>query len=296
MLLTAACNQSQHIQLVQTKTLPFPSASAIEYYPHKLFVFGDDAPYVVITDTAFQVLDTIAYLPGTDRIPKYSKPDIEAAFIDSMGGAAYVEAWSSGSAPNRNYRLRIHAATGKLTAIDSFSYRPFLQQLPSIPEVNVEGATRISTGWLAANRANLSQPVTWFLFWKEAPFTQPPQPKELQLNMPPGAGVSALAYQQSKDRLFFVVSEEATASTTGDGAIGESWLCWINRFSEAWRKEKLQPSAKMKLSGIHPSLRRQKVEGITLQTQEENLHIYLCADNDDGLSSFFHLRWMGGGK
>src|SRR5829696_2726341 len=83
-LLTANCkSKTPHLQLrVVKQLLQFPSASAIEYSNHRLYVFGDDAAYVLVLDTMFNQTDTIRYLPDTAyRISKITKADIESATV-----------------------------------------------------------------------------------------------------------------------------------------------------------------------------------------------------------------------
>jgi len=51
------CNcqrNEKNIQLIRFEHLQFPSASAIEYNQGKIFVLGDDAPYLLALDTAYK--------------------------------------------------------------------------------------------------------------------------------------------------------------------------------------------------------------------------------------------------
>ena len=79
------CNcqrNEKNIQLIRFEHLQFPSASAIEYNQGKIFVLGDDAPYLLALDTAYKTLDTVHYINDTSyRIAKNLKPDIESATI-----------------------------------------------------------------------------------------------------------------------------------------------------------------------------------------------------------------------
>src|SRR5689334_11379270 len=81
MALTSSCREkSPELKLLTEKVFPnYPSASAVEYYEGKVFVFGDDAPYLLILDTQFSILDTVHYLPDTAyRISKETKADVES--------------------------------------------------------------------------------------------------------------------------------------------------------------------------------------------------------------------------
>lgn len=80
----------------------FPSASAIEYFNHQFYVFGDDAPHLLVLDTNYQIRDTIRFLTDSSyRIDKETKPDIESAAILKQGKIIYLYGFGSMSSPIR---------------------------------------------------------------------------------------------------------------------------------------------------------------------------------------------------
>ena len=81
--------KAPRLQLLSTKTLTdFPSASAIEYDGNgKLYLFGDDAPYLLLLDTSYKELDRVRYSIDTAfRIDKSIKADIESATLVNYDG------------------------------------------------------------------------------------------------------------------------------------------------------------------------------------------------------------------
>ena len=104
MALTDSCSPHRvKPELISVKSLSrFPSASAIEYHAGKIFLFGDDAAYLLVLDTAYRQLDTIRYTNDTAyRIPKQIKPDIEAAALISINHQKYLCALGSFSTGQR---------------------------------------------------------------------------------------------------------------------------------------------------------------------------------------------------
>src|SRR5690349_12255279 len=85
MALTNSCSNSNHpeLELLSSKVFThYPSASAIEYNKGKIYVFGDDSPYMLVTDTFFNIIDSVVYLNDTSyRMSKETKKDIESATI-----------------------------------------------------------------------------------------------------------------------------------------------------------------------------------------------------------------------
>jgi len=83
-----------------------PSASGMELIGDKLYVIGDDSPYLYILNREnFTLEDKIKLfetdLFGTGRIPKAFKPDLECLTSVQVNGQPYLAAFSSGSAPTR---------------------------------------------------------------------------------------------------------------------------------------------------------------------------------------------------
>jgi hypothetical protein len=285
------CKQEPQLNLLKHATVHYPSASAIEYHNNRLFVFGDDAAWFMVMDTAFRFMDSVRLFSDTTyRIPKHTKPDLEAvAFEDRTRQLVVI---SSGSLNNRNYVAHIQAADYRRFLLDTFYYAPLRERLNRIEELNLEGLTKAGNKWIAANRANQTHRKNLLLIsdslpWKNGTLTY----QELQLNTPGIAGVSGLFYWRERDILFLTCSEEETATAVSDGAIGNSYLGWVENYSAQIKKEQIQPSVLINLSERFNAVKGHKIESLTLQQLNQKTAIlYLAADDDNGESSFFQLR------
>ena len=296
MALTSSCSNKQpHISLITHKIVAdFPSASAVEYDAHKLYVFGDDAAYLLIMDTAYNRLDTILYSTDTSyRISKDVKLDIESATIINDGNEKHLYALGSLSDTNRSYIFYFPLKDPDTYL--SMNYAPFAKLLTGIPEINIEGMAFVKSHLVMANRANRSNRMNQLIFGGRNPNDYRSLASlriiDLVTDNKNVLGVSGLYYHEEKDILYFTMSEEDTYSATADGAISDSYIGWINRFSLMMEDKSVQPDALVKLSDIDPVFTRQKIESVCVQrSNDQETILHLVADNDNGQSSFFKLR------
>ncbi len=280
-------NEKPTIQFITSKELSFPSASAIEFYNNKLYVFGDDAPYLLVLSPNYQVLDSIGYwAQKVDRISKDEKPDIESAVIIDSGGKPVLYGIGSMSDTERWNVLAYHPAKSSITTTAFFSPGT---TFPQIDAINIEGSCLVNNTLILSNRANLSNPVNYLLFWN-----QRDRVISKKIVLPPGkiaGGVSGLYYVKEKDILLFTASEEETASTTKDGAIGESYLGWIQGFSKKMNASEFKPDAYLELSDANKVFSKQKIESVCAENIYGNeMTLHLAADNDDGSSTLFKVK------
>ncbi len=285
-------NINPQFQLLGYHELSFPSASAIEYYNNQLFIFGDDASYILVLNTNYQVKDTIRINADTSyRISKAIKPDIESAAISMQGTKPVLHAFGSMSTPNRNEMFSFPLTsmrTFKKTAIS------FQESNLNIKELNIEGATFVHDDLLLINRANKNNPVNQLIRLKSHHIADSLVIsnllfiKSLQLPENEGlAGVSGLYYVAEKDLLLFTASEEDTPNAIEDGIIGESYLGWILDFSQ--KKEiTIKADQLIKLSSADKIFNKQKIESVCVQWSRHNsMMLHLVSDNDDGRSKIF---------
>lgn len=286
--MTCSCSRQQApFQLLSTKELNFPSASAIEFYGDKLYVFGDDAPYLLVLSPDYEVIDSVFFWAKLNsRIPKDVKHDIESAMIRMEEGQPVLYGIGSMSTAKR------WGAWAYYLQADAFKDVTFFEPgkaFPSVQALNIEGSCVVGRTTVFCNRANLSAPLNHLIFLEEKssavvkPITLP-HDKIV-------AGISGLFYVEEKDLLLFTASEEETASTTADGAIGESYLGWIENFSAKMQSNHFQPDKYIKLSEIDSAFVKQKIESVCVEKEESNsLRLHLTADNDNGTSRLFKLK------
>jgi hypothetical protein len=292
-LLTANCaGKTPHLQLTAVKQLPdFPSASAIEYSNNRLYVFGDDAAYALVLDTAFHQIDTIRYLPDTAyRIDKDKKADVESATIMPFHQTTAIVAFGSMSTRNRFMAFAFPVAVPY--EVSSMPLADLAKALNNIKERNIEGAAYVAGRLVLSNRAHNKNPINQLaVFNLNRQEFDTAQLIQIQLNKGQNViGISGLYYAEAMDRLFFTASEEATASTYADGAIGNSYIGWIDNFTKQLLKQTIKPDGFIPLQTVDPQFEKVKIEGLCVtQTQHNEVTLILVADNDDGKSTLFKL-------
>ncbi len=296
MALTNSCNHKEKavVRLLDHKTLKdFPSASAIEYNDGRLYIFGDDAAYMLITDTSYNRVDTVLYdVDTTYRISKSSKADIESTTLIVNNNEKFLYALGSMSAKNRS-RL-FYFPLADIHTFLSMDYSPFAQKLKAVPELNIEGMTLVGSKLILANRANNTNRTNKFIIagnnlyeYKTLP---PPRVVDLRIDSQKVIGISGLYYVEEKDLLLFTASEEDTKSAIEDGIINDSYLGMISRFSLKLEDKTIQPDQLIRLSSIDRVFEKQKIESVCMQYQNaDSLVLHLAADNDNGQSSFFKI-------
>ncbi len=88
---------AQEIKLLKTTYFKnYPSASTIAIHNSRLYIVGDDAQYMLITDTDHKILDSIRlFFSKTKQIDKDEKSDIESSFLLNKKHKIYLVALSS---------------------------------------------------------------------------------------------------------------------------------------------------------------------------------------------------------
>jgi hypothetical protein len=282
-----ACRNQPSITLLSSRTIDFPAASGIEMYRDTLYVFGDNATHLLMLSPAYQPLRQYSYWQSNETvIDKDEKPDIESAMIVIKNNQPVLIGMGSLSTEKRwvNFEFPLGA--------DSFTRSSFFPKgttFPDIKELNIEGCTAFGEGVVFCNRANLETKQNHLLF-KNSNGTV--EVKEIKLPKTQWvAGISGLYYVPEEDLLLFTASEEATTSAYQDGAIGESYLGWIERFSNASKNKILEPNAFLKLSGFDKKFTQQKIESVCVEKKQGNTFLlHLAADNDDGKSVLFKVK------
>ncbi|MEJ7625650.1 MAG: hypothetical protein WKF35_02215 [Ferruginibacter sp.] len=294
--LFSACKEKEH-SLTGFFTMPdYPSGSGIAYHDKKLYLMGDDASYLMITDTAFKTLDTISFFASeTKRIPKEIKKDSEAAAIVSVNRIPSLMMIGSGSGPARNYCWIFDPITKEKTeiALDTFYNR---LKKAGLKNLNIEGLTEIPGGILLASRGNKSSPKNYLIFtsnafWKDQANT----PFYISLlgateDTTAFIGVSGLEYSRLSDRLLLTTSTENTYSSLGDGEIGKSFIWIIHDITSKKNYSGINPAIKIDLETIDKRFSKQKIESLCIISENnKRAEVVLVSDDDKGGSVIFKL-------
>jgi len=286
-LMYSCGEQRPSVHLLHSTDVNFPSASAIEYYNNKLYLFGDDATYLLVLSTNHQLLDTITYWKEqVERIDKKDKPDIESSMLLQNEKGLAVVGLGSMSGEKRWSAVEYYPGDSSVS-ITSY-YKP-QDSFPGIQEINIEGSAGVNNTVVLANRANMKKPDNYLVFQKRDSSLETRKlilPKDKIVT-----GVSGLFYVKSKDILLLTASEEETNDAVSDGSIGESYLGIISNFSKKMNDTELSPDQFIKLSGVDRAFVKQKVESVCVEKEESGgLILHLVSDNDNGRSRIFKIR------
>lgn len=293
LLSLSSCDQKSKIEKV-LEFKEYASGSAMVFANKKLFVCGDDMPFILITDTALRVQDTIQLEEGNSRIPKDQKQDLEAATIIRKGRNSSLLLLGSGSVlPQRAKGWLIDIQTSQKRMLD---ITPFYKRLLSsgIPEVNIEGVTYIQGSLLLANRGNKSNPKNFLVFTSSDFFDIPEFATIRAVKLGAStdtasfSGVSGLDYSYRSDRLFLTVSTENTYSTSADGSIGKSYLWTIDNISTKRRLSAVNPTKIIDLESIDRRFTGHKIESVSILSEtRKSYKLALVADDDKGTTVIF---------
>lgn len=281
------------IRLVKTTHLKtVPSASSLEFYNNQLYIIGDDATKVFITDVDHNLVDSIPLFPSEYyRIDKAEKADLESSFIMNESSKPMLVAYSSFSTTKRNKIVGIDLLTKK-TSINNAEI-----SLPLLAEMNIEGAAIIGSNLMLSNRANTTHRDNHFIVADTAGFFQGNKKnglKIIKIALPPSSsvvGISGLAYNKEKDLLLFTASTEDTPNAYTDGAIGESYIGFIDRFSTKLSQQGIKADRFFKLSKYIRNKEPQKIESVAIQQLKgKHMIVHLAADNDNGQSTIIKMN------
>jgi hypothetical protein len=290
------------IILLNSVLLPdYPSGSAISYYDGKFYLVGDDARNIAVLDRDYREAGTIPLFEHPEkRIPKTEKTDFETAVITDIQQQPHLLAIGSASRKEREQvmLLPLRQPSGHFSRFDTAVFTARLRG-SGIKEVNIEGATLAGELLILANRGNNTYPENHLLITgKDYWFHQDEAPLSvLPLTLPPGMnsflGVSELCYDPLSDTLLFTLSSEATANAYDDGAIGDSYIAWVNHFSQKIKQTGLSLDALINLPEANAAFKGEKIEGICIEAAHHNEWLlHLVADNDKGQSRLFRLKLL----
>ena len=280
------------------KTLnDYSSGSGIAYLKDRIYLMGDDASYLLITDTSFNIIDTIKLFESQEkRIAKDLKPDLEAATIVSISKRPKILLVGSGSLmPYRNNAWMIDPFTKEKMVLDLNTFYNRIRK-DGIDALNIEGITSIPRGIVLASRGNKSFPENYLIFtsnefWNKQDSVEIRKCKVgTNTDTSSFQGVSGLEYSKASDRLLLTVSTENTNSTTEDGTIGKSYLWIIDNISAKRNMIALNPGKIIDLEALDGRFKGHKIESVCIVSEnKKKMELVLVADDDKGTSLLFRI-------
>ena len=300
-LLLGSCGKEQHkgsmvieqVQLLDT----LPSGSALTFFEEKLFIIGDDAPCIFLTDTTVQYIRQLCYPELGERTQyrtsKQNKMDLEASSVVQWEGRPWLLALGSGTvSPQREHYLlvRIDSPQVYLDGGTGHLYEEIRRQNGLAEERwNLEGLVTVGDSLYLLNRGTNEIIITESNTLLRALTEQsvPPGHRILKLELPQIAGktpkVSGGANGPSGTVLFTASIEdtevwhqdgEVIGSGIGALEIATGRLLWFYPLTSG--------------KGV---LLTEKLESLELlDRSDEELRILAIADNDDGSSKLFWIR------
>ena len=293
-----ACSNADN-KLVAIRSLPYPSGSGLAYHNGRLYVMGDDAPYLLVTDSLFNSIDSIQIFETSEkRIEKNVKPDTEAiAFVNNKNNIAVMLFGSGSLSPSRD-SLFVLSLAGK--KVNRYSLDTFYTRLKNakLSTLNIEGAAAIPEGLLLANRGNKSFPKNHLIitsngFWENQSTAGITLVKTGSSSSDTSMfnGISGIDYSYRSDRLFITISTENTYSAYEDGEIGQSFLWIINDFSSKMKLQTINPDKIINLADIDHRFNGKKIESVCVVSEHNRKKVLvLTADDDKGGTVLFRLE------
>ncbi|MGE3728267.1 MAG: hypothetical protein AB7I41_22120 [Candidatus Sericytochromatia bacterium] len=258
-----------------------PGISSLHWSPEGLWILADNVDGLYQLDLhSHELSPRLALRSRGDfaQIPKAHKSDFEAsAWMNN-------QLWIFGSGSLGEIRNRLVKVELLAQSFEVSSLSPLYAQIQSRGlELNIEGATAFGGGLLLANRGHLGQPDNHLIRVQDE---QVVGLQRLDLPTEVFAGISALEYEAATDRLWFTATTELTGSVYEDGSIGDSYVGWIENFSQIDFQTEIKPSQLFNLSQIDSRFVGQKIEGLALSPEK----LYLGSDNDGAPPHLFVLE------
>lgn len=301
--------------LIQKKiTLPaIPSGSGLEIIKDKIYIIGDDSPYLYLLNhqdykTVAQVSLFKTKLFFTGRIPKAFKPDLECLTQVNYKGKTFLLAFGSGSAPTRAmcYSIQIPEDSSVVPSqVKEISVKALYVALQKDKKVvaddllNLEAAAADSQHIYLMQRSAASGPNALVMFKKDQfleylfnPTIPLPTYQTFLFQLP---GLQNLSSRFSgahifQNKLFFTASVENTADAILDGEVLGSFIGWIplTDLKSGTSQDIFNTALILDESGAPSPV---KVESlvVTAGKHEKELNVMAVTDNDNGESDLLKL-------
>jgi hypothetical protein len=286
-----------NLELLDHKELnDFPSGSGIEYVDNTVYIVGDDATSILVTNKRWKVRDTIKLFEGGQkRIPKNHKSDLEATTALQLDNENFLLVMGSGSLEPRNKGILVNLKNQKIKSFDTSVFYQRIKDM-GVADLNIEGAVQVHEFLVLCNRANESNRRNTLIITSPDFFRRQADVQidllDIDFSDYEGTiGISGLTYSYVHDQLIFTTSVEDTPDSYTDGAIGISYLGIVeNGYRKIWR-HKMKVNELIDLPGTHEAFKGHKVESVCIQSERNrSIKMHMVADDDTGKSFLFKVR------
>lgn len=296
-------NDNLNLMIIDQQLLgDLPSASGLEIINGKIYVVGDDSPYLFELNNDFEIVNKSAlsgnYSTEGKRVNKNIKADYEsmAVFKDNEGKYNLL-AISSGSKDITRDTIKVFSISSK-KLITSKSLRPLYDKISRQAglnnEINIE-ASAVSVDRVFLLQRGLNQDNILFIFDKKEFFNYvffnnsilpKAEIRKFKLNKMENtvAGFSGACLSADGNSLIFTASLEATSNAYEDGEILGSYIGILNLSN----KDENINTALLTNDG---KTVKTKLEGIAIESvNKDNYTLITVSDMDDGTSMIFRIR------
>jgi hypothetical protein len=274
-----------------------PSASGVECIENRLFMVGDNSPWLFETDLEGVLLAKyrIGKEDDPDIIPKPQKHDFEAMTVMEFGEEKAILLLGSGSNwPKRNTGILF--STGEKKLLQNLNLQPLYQKMLkqtnlNEEELNIEAASTLNGNVYLFNRGknclfvlNEKKLAAYFL-----DSSLIPDFKVWNIELPEldgiKAGFSGATSLEEEGKLLFTASVENTADWVKDGEVLASFVGVIDPLELVQHHE---PIALAIQAGNEPL--KIKVESITLiGRKDREFDCAMVTDSDGGSSELMRV-------
>ena len=292
-----------HLTILNRKTLDeIPSASGIEIIGDKLFIMGDDSPWLFKLDDRFEIEGKIQItdiLPDSgNKIAKALKPDLEAMAFIELNGHNELFLFGSGSkSPERDVLIRVNV--DHLHAVKKHSLVEFYKNLRNAlgltkDEINIEAAAVLSKILYLFNRGknkvvrvNMNDFISYLEGNEAIPSFEFFSVKLPALNGRE-AGFSGATCIPDSQQIIFTASIENTPNWIDDGEILGSFL---GTFSVTTLKNSFAPDC-IVIKDDRNNTSKIKVESVAVRRRisADCFQLCLVTDNDSATSEIIEAE------
>lgn len=280
-----------------------PSGSAMAVVQEKIFIAGDDSPFLFRLNSRFELLTKHLLLEnfaGPDRIPKASKPDFESMAEEASPGGTVLYIFGSGSkTPERDQMLYVpllEPDRQQAYLLTSLYNRLAALQGGGRENLNLEGAFIYEEKLYLLNRAG-NQLVSVFLKEFKEHLQGTRSADDLALTgtsyQLPGsskvqAGFSGACTLPGTSKIIFTATMEDTDNWFDDGEILGSYMGLLDLQQQS--EGELLEAELLKTNENTPLA--EKIESVAFHGFYDNgdLKLLAVSDNDDGTTRLFEVR------
>ncbi len=314
-LFTGCKSQKEKAFSISSPTLlhfkDIPSASGITSYDNKIFIVGDDCPYLFTLDSSLSITNKIkiSAIDSTinGRTPKSIKADFESTELFTLNDTVKLLILSSGSSITTRDTAHIVSILPKGEII-SKNIRPLFDKIkisakmPISDEINIEAVTFSNNNAYIFHRGNINGNIIVeinkdkFLNYIKNDVAVP-EFIIYNFKLPNynnvTSGFSGACTTPDGTGIIFTASMEATDNEVNDGEIIGSFVGLIN-LSEI-KKGNYTATLLQNDAGV---LLAHKLEGITVITDRNSnkLKVITVCDNDNGTSEIIKFNMIFNSK